>query len=369
MLIHVVPYLPPSISGVGDYAFELARTLRNGHSLDSAFVVCDLSYREKKLDGFLVESILQHTPGALFDACNHLARAQKSRASAVLIHYVGYGYHSRGAPLWFAQAVRRLKRDVGEHAVPSRVLTVFHELFAMGRLWESSFWLSPMQRLLAKDIARMSDGIMTNRAASARWLGRARGRMQPCPLHWLPVFSNVGEPAELTAVTERPRTAVIWGSAETRQRIYRTQVALLGEFVRAQGIKELHDIGATASVFPDFGKHIRTIAHGLLPPDQIGKILRGARFGFFDYNLDYLTKSGIYAAYCAYGLVPVHITASEQSSKINNQPMLPLTIAARRAIGDAELIELSKSTREWYLPHSKQEHAKVIRALLQEPAA
>ena len=40
-IIQIVPYLPPSISGVADYAYLLARELRAKHDIRTCFLVCD----------------------------------------------------------------------------------------------------------------------------------------------------------------------------------------------------------------------------------------------------------------------------------------------------------------------------------------
>ena len=40
-IVQIVPRLPPSISGVGDYAYLLARELRATHDIHTHFIVCD----------------------------------------------------------------------------------------------------------------------------------------------------------------------------------------------------------------------------------------------------------------------------------------------------------------------------------------
>src|ERR1044071_8356601 len=95
-IVQIVPYLPPTPSGVGDYAFLLARELRAAHGIDTRFLLADGSWSgERQIDGFALESIAN---------CN-ASRFEKllrssSTAAPVILHYVGYGYEKRGCPLW-----------------------------------------------------------------------------------------------------------------------------------------------------------------------------------------------------------------------------------------------------------------------------
>ena len=75
----------------------------------------------------------------------------------VLLHYAGYGYQARGCPTRLVAGLRDWKRRGG-----GRLVTVFHEVYASGPPWRSSFWLFPFQRRLAAERARRSDGIVTS---------------------------------------------------------------------------------------------------------------------------------------------------------------------------------------------------------------
>src|ERR1039458_5698476 len=44
-IIQIVPGLPPSIGGVADYSYLLARQLRAAHGVNTQFAVCDTDWK------------------------------------------------------------------------------------------------------------------------------------------------------------------------------------------------------------------------------------------------------------------------------------------------------------------------------------
>ena len=51
-ILQIVPRLPPTISGVGDYSFLLAQELRRAHDIETRFIVGDPS-RENSIENAL----------------------------------------------------------------------------------------------------------------------------------------------------------------------------------------------------------------------------------------------------------------------------------------------------------------------------
>ena len=43
--IQIVPSLPPAISGVGDYAYLLAKQMRETKGIQTIFIVCDPTWK------------------------------------------------------------------------------------------------------------------------------------------------------------------------------------------------------------------------------------------------------------------------------------------------------------------------------------
>jgi hypothetical protein len=139
-VISIVPRLTPAIDGVGDYALNLARQLRQDFNIQIHFVVGDTKWNgAAEIDGFPVSQVSDRS----FDAL--LTLLSNDHSSSILLHYVGYGYAQRGCPVWLVDGLQRWKS-----LFPKRSLvTMFHEIAASGPPWTSAFWLSPLQKSLA----------------------------------------------------------------------------------------------------------------------------------------------------------------------------------------------------------------------------
>ena len=140
----------------------------------------------------------------------HSDAGQAAWPERLLVHYSGYGYSRRGAPLW-------LLRELESRRPSLHTLGIwFHEVHASGPPWSSAFWLSPAQRHIARRLAELSDFWIANLGLSAEWLTQGAGYR---PHAVLPVCSNVGEEPELRA--ERSPAIVILGGAPVRTATYR----------------------------------------------------------------------------------------------------------------------------------------------------
>ena len=216
-------------------------------------------------------------------------------SDALVLQYSGYGYANRGAPVWLANAVREYGGVVGVY---------FHELFAWGPPWTSSFWLSPLQRRVARRLARRADFWMTNSDVSAVWLRRfAAGK----PHAVLPVCSNVGE-SERRPSVRAPRI-VVFGRAGLRIATYRASADYLFGWAREQSL-EVHDVGPLITD-GEIAKTLRkngAVQHGELKADQVSRMLEDSAFGAVAYPVTTVAKSGVFAAYCAHGVCPVLIS-------------------------------------------------------------
>src|SRR5437879_828476 len=145
-ILQIVPRLPPTISGVGDYSFLLAQELRRAHDIETRFIVSDPSWEdsteraengnrkvESELDGFPVYRLQRRSADQLL-----FVLSAAGMAPTVLLHYVGYGYEKRGCPFWLVNGLEAWRKAQSSR----RLVTMFHELFASGPPWRSSFWTS-----------------------------------------------------------------------------------------------------------------------------------------------------------------------------------------------------------------------------------
>jgi hypothetical protein len=340
-ILQIVPRFPPSISGVGDYAYLLARQLRAAHDIHTRFLVCVPSWPEdQEIDGFRVERFDSQKSGAL-------ARRMNSRGmpETVLLHYVGYGYHQRGCPLWLVRGLESWKRRNTKH----RLIVMFHELYAFGPPWSSAFWTSPLQRALVKSLALMCEHGLTNLKTSQLILARMTSRCES-DFSVLPVFSNVGEPPSLPAWSSRRARLVVFGDPAWRRQAYFEHQTAVEETCAAFSLAEIVDIGAPCGPLPKLS--VPCVLKGSLPADRVSEELLDARAGFFAYPAAYLGKSGIFAAYAAHGLVPV----THAENPTDNHDGLRerehfVSIGSWYRYGVGDLQRAAQGARAWYASH------------------
>jgi len=294
----IVPRLPPAVDGLGDYSLALARELRNNFGVHSEFIVGDPRWKSiDSVEGFKVNVVSDRKKQQLKKLL------PQDPQSIVLLHYVGYGYARRGCPGWLISALEDWKKSDNQR----RLFSMMHELFAFGPIWTSQFWTSPIQRNIAKRIIRLSDDTLTSKMTYAeKMVKMSGGRFQS--IESMPVFSNIGELEVARPLNLRSPRLIIFGSKGPRQRVYENGVHGLETICRDLGIEEIWDIGAKLEMDLPAINGIIIQTKGILESTEIGKIMADSKIGFFNYPTEYLSKSGIFAAYCAHGMLPVGIT-------------------------------------------------------------
>ncbi|TCP39295.1 hypothetical protein [Rhodovulum marinum] len=285
-LVQIAPNYPPIVCGVGDHAAQMVPEFeRLGAQLYT--VVANehpISEAGKSLNGV-------RSAQALTDALHG------SGAEAVIAHFSGYGYARNGLCVWLVEGLNSWKDERPQ----GRIVTIFHEVYATGPIWRRSFWTSRPQRRIARDLARISDRCFVSSAVGAAQLHKI-GAPGVCEV--LPVFSNVGEPAEVAPLFDRPPQAVVFGGRGQRRRVYealkrhpRQTEKLLSDLK----IDRILDIGPDLQVADRIARR-PVEALGVLPADRVSETLLASRLGLLDYPGNRLTKSGILAAYLAHGV-------------------------------------------------------------------
>ncbi|WP_373529161.1 glycosyltransferase family 1 protein [Nostoc sp.] len=296
-IIAIVPRLPPAIDGLGDYGLNLAVQLRQDFGLVSDFIIGDPNWSgDSFVRGFTVKQVAEQSSAALLE----LLPNEEHLRTTVLLHYVGYGYAKRGCPIWLVEGLEHWRK-----AGSSRYLvTMFHEIYAFGSIWTSQFWTSPLQRNLAARLVRLSDRCLTSKQGYAEIITKlGQGKHPQVPA--LPVFSNVGEPENLTSLSERPRRLVIFGGIGPRSRVYQKSQLALQRTCLELNIDEILDIGPPLDFEIDSVNGIPVNCVGVKSAEEISDLLSNSVVGFFNYHTEYLTKSTIFAAYCAHRLLPI----------------------------------------------------------------
>jgi hypothetical protein len=244
---------------------------------------------------------------------------------------------------------------------------VFHELYAFGPPWRSEFWLSGVQKRIARDLLLEADFWHTNRNAAAQWLVKSSQPKPPVPHRVVPVFSNVGEPPAID--TQREPVLVVFGSTAIRVKSYAWNNGEIYDFARRQGLR-IHDIG---SPLPDSPLSRRmaqegVVMHGMLPAERVSAALSSARFGVVEYPPTYTSKSGIFAAYAAHGTCPILLWRDYDV----HDGLLPGVnyVAGFGGLeaGDAaaQAARIGRAARLWYEPHCVDAHVAALKNLSTE---
>jgi hypothetical protein len=303
-ITQIVPRLPPAVDGLGDYAVKLAEQLHKDFRIETHFVVGEPGWRgTSALESFPISQVSERSAATLLSSLS-------DNSAAVLLHYVGYGYDKRGCPRWLVEGLEHWKRRS-----PERVLiTMFHEVYASGPLWTSSFWLSPTQRNLAARLSLISNRSVTNREGYAEILMRlSRGKCQQIPI--LPVFSNVGEPDQMPLpLMKRRRRLVVFGKSGHRLLVFQKSLNELKKTCHALGIEEVFDVGSLVDHGITNIGSIPVTRTGMQPAHRVSEIFSNAIAGFFNYPTNYLGKSTIFAAYCAHRMLPIGVYCNEQNA-------------------------------------------------------
>lgn len=357
-LVQLVPWLPPALEGVGGYAAALGAALvRCG--IDSRFLVGD--------PGWLPAADLAGERLAERSAAALARQLAASGATVVLVHYANYGYQRRGCPAWLVRGVGRWRAG----APGRRLVTYFHEVFASGPPWRSSFWVSPLQRRLAARLLDTSDGAATSLDLYGRMLARWR---PPYEVWVTPVFSTIGEPAAVPPPGERlPRAMLVFGGAGNRRRAFGEQQAALAAACRALEVEEIIDLGPPLAELPAHLDGLPVRPLGALPAAAASAVLLRSYAGFLGYPAAFLAKSTVFAAYCSHGLVPVCAWGrrprdqrghDDQHGNCREAGERPPFWDAGAEPPPADPAGLAALARSWYRGHDLESQAVHFRALL-----
>jgi hypothetical protein len=332
-LLQVVPQLPGTHDGVGDYASKLAQRLQADYAIETTFAAPPF----------------------------HPGNPNKlSNSAGIILHYVNYGYQRRGVPRQLPSILRRLKQTSGGH-----LLTIFHELFASGPPWGSAFWLQPIQKSIAREIGRASDACVV----SSETMGSILRRLVPdADIRVHPVFSNFGEPS-LTAdqLTGRsPHRWVICGGTALVERSLRSFREITNRIPPFCFPHELFVLGgkqnpAIRSLFRDL-PNIRAEYRPEIAPAEASEILSSCSFDWLDYfrragvPAGVLLKSSAFAAACAHGIITILPHSAQAIGVAGDQLPGPYRI-------DGKLVELPEDWQnvaiqiyQWYQRRAASGH-------------
>ena len=353
-VLQIVPRLPGTFDGVGDYALNLAHALSADHGVDTTFLVAEKTSVRSRGD-FPIISELNTARSA------ELARTH----THVILHYANYGYQMRGVPFALRRFVNQLRPQLR-----GRWVTMFHELYASGSAWQSAFWLRPFQVRIAHDLIDASSCCVVSNAPIEQAIHAYDSKKK---IHTIPVMSNLGEP-ELTdfAVSSLRRWVVCGGTALIARSLLCLE-QLLPRIPSAFAPDHLDIVGGrpdpvvVATI--DRLKLVFPVHHyPEVNVDLASEVLRQSAFGWLDYFGEgkvwpsMVLKSGAFAALCAHGVIPI-VSHREEPIAIDGDSLpgpFYLTPDAINLPKPDELPALRRRCYDWYQAHaSSRQTARV----------
>jgi hypothetical protein len=352
-ILQIVPQLPGTLDGVGDYALNLARALALHHGLTTTFAVAGATESTTK-DGFEVISNLDlpSTVSTAVAKCDH-----------VILHYANYGYEKRGVPRPLRHFARGLRAQLR-----GRWLTTFHEIYASGPPWKSAFWLHPFQVKIARDLIDLSDVCFVSNITVEREIRRHDSAKK---IHLAPVMSTFGEPQlENFSVVSPNRWAICGGTALVARslRSFGKMHHLIPPAFRPERMDVIggRDERATRVLIGRLRSAIPNLSCSYHPessPDHASSLLRECSLAWLDYFGDgkawpgMVLKSTAFAACVAHGVIPI-MSHHEDAFAIGGDPFPGpwcMTPTVQNFPAFDRLPDLRKQIYDWYSKHAASE--------------
>lgn len=304
-VLQIVPGFSPQINGIGDYARIFERHFEEDSSVASAILVCNTSWENSPAPTRIhLFSLKERSSNALEASLERLP----FKPNIIFLHFSNFGYDKRGTPSWLFHG---LKKWLSNHS-QVHLITFFHELYAMGPLWKSTFWFSILQRYVTRNFAKISKYCITNNSVYARWLLKNK---KDADVLVLPVFSTIGEPLKVPNWSTRKKQAIVFGNKGQKELLYRENLRDLIYWLKLFNIETIIDIGSKPQINSAFLGTTPVSFLGIAPEEKISEILMDSQIGFINYSFGILAKSTIFSAYSSHGMLPIIF-----NKKINFSP-------------------------------------------------
>lgn len=364
-ILQIASGFKPSTDGVGDFARLLGEALAKNHGIRTHFLV----YRKPQqlIDpAEIAPNTISYADGASPQQFRSELQAvlERDKFSSALLHYGSYAYSSDGKPYAFCEVMEELARRLALHIF-------FHEVYAEGPPWKRAFWTRGEQMRSVGLLQKIrKTGFTSNR--------RFVTQIEQFPSNGseilrIPIFSNVGEPSEISALSARKRQMVIFGQLPTRSRLYQKKEVL--EMVcRSIGADKIVDAGSgSGPEIPDFVAGTPVERMGWMSESQLSQLLSESLAGVIGYWPDVWAKSGVIASYAAHGVLPVMVALEprpvpkDEPRSYVDVPELESLRSPDGRISEEVLQQLVDRTHGFYVAHQSIERcaetiASAIRA-------
>lgn len=351
---HVLPFT----SGIVDYTLRLSEQLSVAHSIENILISVTANSEHQEpvispnlnyLDRFPIYKLRHGEDNLLIDTV-------LKDISSLIVHF-DFELLSH---VEFLQGLRKKRDDL-------KIIFMFHEFFPCWPMNLRSKLSMEFKRLTNSregnvyrsrlELVKLADRIFTNSQVFQSGLSR----LTDTPVTCVPTFSSVGEPKKILSYTKRIPQMIVFGGPGTRERLYNNSAKALVKSCRKLGIEEVVDIGPplgkNMDIFPE-GIHVTAI--GPQSSQKISEKLSESMAGFIDYshNPIAISKSSVFAAYSAHGLVTVlsqSLKYETDNLKLNEHYT---TWKNLKNVDPLKMQKISTKAFDWYQDHNLIECAK-----------
>jgi hypothetical protein len=165
---------------------------------------------------------------------------------------------------------------------------------------------------------------------------------------------------------DRKPTIVVFGSSGVRAKVYEWNDGEIFRCAERLGL-QIHDIGPKPedSLAQRLAKE-GAIMHGKLPSSEVSAALSSASYGALAYAADTVSKSSVFAAYCAHAVCPI-VLSKEYSVHGGLRPNVHYA-GGFDTVGSSFIDPrvVARAARKWYEPHGIEAHVAALRDLSSE---
>jgi|APTNR8051073442_1049403.scaffolds.fasta_scaffold02526_4 hypothetical protein len=260
----------------------------------------------------------------------------KSGEVLVILQFVFFGLHKYGIPWRLVDFCNHIR------ARPNIKLVVyFHELPQVsGNRLVASF-RAYMQWTIASCVGRNADAVVVNQIEEELRLKDRYGRSP----FFLPTFSNVGELESFNAMSVRHYDLVVFGTPGRRRRAYEKLGNLTEHCIGGRIIQLIADVGPPIELPEFLESNILIQKYGMCSNKRVSEILADSWAGLFSAPPKQATKSGILAAYCAHGVLPINV--EEPISGLPHTDLVPFIYLNGERVDRLEAERIRRHAFDW----------------------
>lgn len=288
-IIQISPTFPPNIGGVGHYADLLGRYLVT-KGIKSEFFISDFSGHDTSSQKLFGK-----------ESSNLLTLLEKKNSKEIILHYSPYGYANRGLCLDLIKIIKKWK----ERRKDRRLITIFHEIYATGPIYRTSFWTCLPQKYLAKTLFNLTDLVIATTIKNQLFLSSIKPKKKVSLSN---VFSNIGEKKNNKNINKRRKIGIIFGGEAQKKLLYQDMLLQRKKYLNTLiklSINKILDIGPKTKGLKKIGK-IPIQSIGIKSRRYISSLLSNSKAGLVFYPISQMTKSGIVASYSSHGLLIIN---------------------------------------------------------------